>query len=308
MIALTKLRDLDLAAPSAPGRTPYLSAASGLACMHSYMYVVADDELHLGMFRATGGDPGHLIELFDGKLPDSKADRKRQKPDLEALTSLPPSSDYPHGALFALGSGSTRDRRMGALLTLDAQGAPVGQPRAIDCSALLAPLADHFPSLNIEGAAVCDGELRLFQRGNRQYPMNAIIRFPLAKVLAAFASGRTGAIDPLAIHNVDLGAIGGIPYSFTDAAPLPDGDMVFTAVAEDTLDSYNDGACCGAAIGVVGSDGSLRSLWPLDHPYKVEGVDARMDGDVLRLLLVTDADDAGIPASLFAVALQKQAR
>jgi hypothetical protein len=58
----------------------------------------------------------------------------------------------------------------------------------------------------------------------------------------------------------------------------------------------------------VSSDGSLRSLWPLDHPYKVEGVDARMDGDVLRLLLVTDADDAGIPGSLFAAALQKQAR
>ena len=169
----------------------------------------------------------------------------------------------------------------------------------------LASLADHFSSLNIEGAAVCDGELRLFQRGNRQHPVNAIIRFPLATVLTAFASGRTDAIDPLAIHSVDLGGIGGVPYSFTDAAALPDGDMVFTAVAEDTQDSYNDGPCHGAAIGVVDSEGRLRSLRPLDHPYKIEGVDARMDGDVIRLLLVTDADDASIPAGLFAAALRK---
>ena len=177
------------------------------------------------------------------------------------------------------------------LLALDAQGALAGAPRNVDCSALFASLADHFSSLNIEGAAVCDGELRLFQRGNRQHPVNAIIRFPLATVRAALASGRTDAIDPLAIHSVDLGGIGEVPYSFTDAAALPDGDMVFTAVAEDTHDSYNDGPCHGAAIGVVDSKGRLRSLQPLDHPYKIEGVDARMDGDVIRLLLVTDADD-----------------
>ena len=269
------------------------------------MYVVADDELHLGVFPATGSEPGRLIRLFDGELPGSKVDRKRQKPDLEALTLLPPDHNHPHGALLALGSGSTPDRSRGALLALDAQGAPAGPPHAMDCSAFLAPLADHFPALNIEGAAVCDGELRLFQRGNRQHPMNAIIRFPLATTLAAFASGRTDAIDPLAIHSVDLGGIGVVPYSFTDATALPDGDMVFTAVAEDTQDSYNDGPCHGAAVGIVDGKGRLRSLRPLDRPCKVEGVDARMDGDVIRLLLVTDADDPSIPASLFAAALEK---
>jgi hypothetical protein len=211
MIALTKLRDLDLAAPSAPGRTPHLSAASSLACMHSYMYVVADDELHLGVFRATGGEPGRLIRLFDGELPAAKADRKRQKPDLEALTLLPPGNEYPHGALLAFGSGSKRNRRVGALVALDAQGAPAASPRSVDCSPLFAPLTEDFPSLNIEGAVACNGELRLFQRGNRQHSVNAIIRFPLAAVREAFASGWTSAIDPLAIHRVDLGAINGIP-------------------------------------------------------------------------------------------------
>jgi len=305
MIALTRLRALDLAAPSAVGPTPHLSAASGLACIHSYMYVVADDELHLGVFRAAGGKPGRLIRLFDGELPDSKADRKRQKPDLEALTLLPADNDQPYGALLALGSGSTRNRCMGALAALDPQGALAGPPCIVDCSPLFARLADHFPSLNIEGAVAGTDELRLFQRGNRRHPLNAIIRFPLAAVRTAFASGQSDAIDPISIDRIDLGAIGGVPYAFTDAAALPDGGMVITAVAEDTQDSYNDGPCCGAAIGVLDSEGRLLSLRPLDYPYKIEGVHARMDGDVIHLLLVTDADDAGIPASLFAAAMRK---
>jgi hypothetical protein len=56
----------------------------------------------LGVFPATGSEPGRLIRLFDGELPDSKVDRKRQKPDLEALTLLPPGGNHPHGALLAL--------------------------------------------------------------------------------------------------------------------------------------------------------------------------------------------------------------
>ncbi len=75
--------------------------------------------------------------------------------------------------------------------------------------------------------------------------------------------------------------------------------MIFTAVAEDTDDAYNDGPCAGAAIGIADSNGHLRCLRRLEQPYKVEGVDARVDGDVIRLLLVTDADDADIPAGLF---------
>jgi hypothetical protein len=305
MIALTKLRDLDLTAASTECRMPHLSAASGLACVQSSIYVVADDELHLGAFRAGSSEPGHLVRLFDGKLPDAKSDRKLKKPDLEALTLLPPATDDLHGTLLVLGSGSTRNRRMGALVALDAQGAPAGSPRIVDCTPLLAPVADRFPSLNIEGAAICSDELRLLQRGNRSHPANAIIRFSLSAVRDALASGLVDRIDLLGVHVVDLGTTGGIPYSFTDAAGLPDGSMVFTAVAEDTQDSYNDGPCCGAAIGIVDSAARLQSLQPLDRPHKIEGVDARMDGDVIRLLLVTDADDAGIPAGLFAATLKR---
>ena len=305
MITLTKIRDLNLSAVPAAGRPLHLSAASGLACLKSFIYVVADDEVHLGVFRTPDIGPGHLIRLFEGALPDSKKDRKKQKPDFEALTLLPALGDYPHGALLALGSGSRRNRRMGALLGLDERGAVHGSPRVVDFSPLLAPLGEQFPALNIEGAVVSGGELRLFQRGNKRDAENAVIRFALSALLDALGSGRAVAIKPSAINLFDLGRVDGVPFCFTDAAALPDGAMVFTAIAEDTDDPYDDGPCAGAAVGILDNDGHLRGLHRLERPCKVEGVDARVDGDVIRLLLVTDADDADIPAGLFSATMER---
>ena len=125
--------------------------------------------------------------------------------------------------------------------------------------------------------------------------------FNFRLLLDALSSEQTGAIKPSAIRTFDLGQIDGIPFCFTDAAALPDGAMVFTAVAEDTDDAHNDGACAGAAIGIV--DDELRCLHRLERPYKIEGVDARMEGDVVKLLLVTDADDPSTPAGLFSAAI-----
>lgn len=304
MISLTKIRTLTL--PDAGG-TPHLSAASGLACVGSCIYVVADDELHLGIFPATGETPGRLLRLFPGTLPVKKKARKKLKPDLEAITLLPPFGAYASGALLTLGSGSKPNRRLGALLGVDAQGAIDGSPRVVDLSQLFSGLERHFPALNIEGATVSGDMLRLLQRGNKGHPQNAIVRFALAPLLDALSSGEpVGPLAPAAIDTVDLGAIGDVPLCFTDGAALPDGRMVFAAVAENTDDSYNDGPCLGAAIGIADEDGRICFVDHLDLPHKIEGVDARVDGGTIRLLLVTDADDAGVPAVLFSAVIPNQ--
>ena len=300
MITLAKVRQLNLSAAT-PGRPLHLSAASGLVCLGSFNYVVADDELHLGMFRANSREPGQLLRLFEGELPSDRADRKKQKADLEALTLLPRFAGYPHGALLALGSGSRPNRRLGAVLGLDAHGAVCGLPRIVDCSHVLASLDREFPGPNIEGAVVSGAELRLFQRGNQLGSPNAIVRFQLSAFLEALSSGQTAPLAPLAIDTFDLGQIDGFPLCFTDAAALPDGTRVFTAVAERTDDNYNDGACAGAAVGIVGHD--LQCLYRLDCAHKVEGVDAHVEGNAIRLLLVTDADDFQIPAALYSATL-----
>ena len=300
---LQRIRELNLAGPATAGRHAHLSAASGLVCVKSFLYVVADDELHLGVFGKADNAPGRVVRLFEGDLPESKKQRKRQKPDLEALTLLPPFGDYPHGALLAFGSGSTINRRAGCLIGLNERGAVSGSPRVIDLSPLLTSICNEVDGLNIEGAIVCGEELRLLQRGNKRHSKNAIIRFRLAAVLDALSSPTIISIQPVEINQIDMGEIGGVPLCFTDAAALSGGDMVFTAIAEDTSDVYNDGPCVGAAIGIADDRGNLRSLQQLDGPYKVEGVDAQVEGDLVRLLLVSDADDPEIPASLYATTL-----
>ncbi|WEZ85580.1 hypothetical protein P6U16_26530 (plasmid) [Rhizobium sp. 32-5/1] len=264
---------------------------------------MADDELHLAVFSAGDNEPGHLIRLFAGELPIIKADRKRQKPDLEAIVFIPAFEDFPYGALLALGSASRPNRDRGVLLTLDPQGALSGSPELVAMTRMLAPLHQAFADLNIEGAAVVGDELLLFQRGNKKHSENAIIRYPLLRVLEALRGLDTNAFAPAAITRVNLGMIQGVPLCFTDAAALPNGDVVFCAVAEDTDDAYLDGPCVGAAIGIVDKTGQLLSLHQLEQPYKVEGISAHLENDTLDLLLVTDADDPAISAKLLSASL-----
>jgi hypothetical protein len=273
-------------------------------CIGSTIYVVADDELHLGVFSTEVPEPGRLIRLFDGVLPDDKAARKRQKPDLEALALLPAFRDFPHGALLALGSGSRANRCRGALLGLDPSGAIHGLPRELDMRPILGPLHDAFAELNIEGAIVAGDELRLFQRGNTRHADNAIIRYPLQQVLDAVLCANSDTIKPTAIDRFDLGSIQGIPFCFTDAAGLPNGDMVFCAVAEDTQDAYRDGPCIGAAIGIIDTGGHLLSAERLDRPYKVEGISALLRNGRIDLMLVTDPDERTIPAVLLSTSIR----
>ncbi|MGQ0799340.1 MAG: DUF6910 family protein [Pseudomarimonas sp.] len=70
--------------------------------------------------------------------------------------------------------------------------------------------------------------------------------------------------------------------------------------AENSSDTYNDGPCAGVAIGVLGREGELQRLERVAPAQKIEGISARQAGDVLQLLLVTDADDATVPSQLLA--------
>jgi hypothetical protein len=303
MINVTEIRALNIAAAASTKRPLHLSAASGLVCVGSTIYVVADDELHLGVFFKNSPDPGRLVRLFEGVLPDKKAARKRMKPDLEALTLVPAFENFPHGALLALGSGSRPNRGRVALVALDRDGTVLGPPRELDMSPILRPLHEAFDELNIEGAVIIGDELRLFQRGNKGQANDAIISYSVWQVLAALQSAKTDPIRPSAINRISLGYIAGVPFCFTDATALANGDMVFCAVAEDTENAYRDGPCIGAAIGIVSHDGQLLGMEQLDRPHKVEGISAHENGDRLDILLVTDPDDAEISAVLLSASI-----
>lgn len=276
----------------------HLSAASGMVVAGDFLYVIADDELHLGVFDARAQGEGRLVRIFPGELPDDPVLRKAAKPDLEALVRLPPFEACPHGALLALPSGSRSNRRTGVVLALDADSRLTGAFLPLDLGPCYLPLEIAFPALNIEGAVVLGAELILLQRASRRHPESALIYLPLTEVLHAISSTNIAASESARMRIVDLGTIEGVPLGFTDGAALPDGRIVFSAVAENAQDTYLDGPCIGAAIGIIGTDGQVETLHRLEPTRKVEGVHATIDGDLIYLLMVTDADDADVPGKL----------
>jgi len=302
MIHLQKRRALDLREPIQAGRGAFISAASGLVRAGGWLYVIADDEHHLGVFEVDSERPGEVVELLPGALPVPPKARKQEKPDFESLLRLAAFARFPNGALLALGSGSRPNRRRAALIALDALGAVTGSARIITLDAFYARLQRDFPELNIEAAEIVDQELWLLQRGGKSGSANACLRFGLDEFLALLG-GQTGALEPRSVQILDLGEIDGLPLCFSDATLMTDDKLLFTAITEDTENSYEDGRCGGAAIGILASDGSVRMLGRVDPDLKIEGIEARIYPDRIELLLVTDDDHPEKPSALYAATI-----
>lgn len=303
MLDTRVIRELLVDGAAGAGPT-HLSAASGLVQSGSRLFVMADDEHHLAVFDLSTREPGRLIAAFDGDLPQPHAARKAAKPDCEALLRLPAFAGCPHGALMAMGSGSRPSRQRGALWALDAAGTIAGPVRTIELAPLLAPLHGLIPDLNIEGAFVQGEALCLLQRGNGASAINARIAFSGLEVQRWL--GEAGPVPrPVSIMRFALGAIDGVPLSFTDGTALPGGDWLFSAAAEDTSDTYTDGRCAGSAIGLVDAGGTIRSLQRLSLRCKVEGITASVVGQTLDVSMVTDADDRRQPALLLSASMRR---
>lgn len=311
MLSPIPLRDLLVDPALHPLGHPHLSAASGLVRVQDKLYVVADDELHLGVLDDIQAPPAageapppsvRLVRVVGGKLPHDSAKRKQQKPDLESLALLPPMAGCPYGALLAFGSGSRPNREAGVLVLLDAHGNTTERIAQIDLAPLYAPLHARFADLNIEGAFIASGELRLLQRGNKGEARNACISFDWNHVAPWLLGQRPAPPAIKAVQTIALGEVDGVPLGLTDGAALSGGAWVFSAVAEDTDNSYADGACAGSAVGIVEADGQLRLMHQLAGAPKVEGVAVRvLEGGALELTMVTDGDDPAVAGKVLSI-------
>lgn len=301
---LRPVRTLRLDAAPGPRMPKYLSAASGLVHVGPWRYVIGDDLNHLAVFGPGPRTPGSLLRVFAGAVPSRKKPRKKRKRDLESLVVLPAFAGHPHGALFALGSGSRRRRRVGAYVALDAAGSVTGKAQLVDLADLYAPLLREFGEVNVEGAFVSGPHLVLLQRAHQGRPRNARVRVRLAAILDALMAGRAPRASALAdIVDVALPPIDGVVLGFTDGAALGGGAFAFTAVAESTDDAYADGPCAGSAIGIVDARARLRALWRLSPPLKVEGIAVSARGRRRAVEVVTDADNPRLPARLLAATI-----
>ncbi|RYY73271.1 MAG: hypothetical protein EOO52_17830 [Gammaproteobacteria bacterium] len=302
MIQLTEIKNLLLVRPSHPHRPLHLSAASGLVKVGPWLYVVADDELHIGKFSLSN-NTGELYECFPGDLPLDIEERKAAKPDAEVLTLLPDPSNSRHSSLLVLGSGSKKNRRDAALIGLDGNGDISGEAKIIDLSLFYEFLKNEIGKLNIEGAAIFQERIFLFQRGNKKNKLNATINIGMNDFYRLLHEPQKFYEPHIQITPYDLGYVDEVPFCFTDATALPTGDIIFTASAENTSDSYLDGMCMGSKIGVINLQGNLILLEPVDKIVKLEGITVNNIDKAVEILLVSDADDVSRPAQLYSALL-----
>ncbi len=283
-----------------------VSAASGLVQVGERLVVAADDEHSLAVYAASDGGALGRVLMWPGELPEDETARKRAKADVEALVTIDGAG------VCALGSGSTPARHRGMCVpgaTIAAVGGRAvaeGAPFGFDLAPLHAALAAELggtDQLNLEGAAVSGALLRRFQRGNGPAGVNAVVDLDLAGVRTALAGGRVLGADLLrAIHPVVLPELAGVRLTFTDASPLPDGRIVFSAAAERSPSTFLDGECVGSAVGILSAAPGARVLRvePLADRVKIEGIHARLQADgTIELLLVADADDRDVPSGLW---------
>lgn len=308
-LELTELRDLDLEEPTAPGRPAHLSSASGVARRGDYVYVIGDDELGLGVFRLSQPGPGCMRTALSGTLPANEEARSAEKADLEALTPLPPFEAHPYGALLGLGSGSGPGRDRGFVWSLAPDGSLDGEPREIDMKPVYSLLREQDPELNIEGAAVMGERLWLLHRGNTRKGVNLVAELALDDVLDSIRHDREIDCEELAdVRAYDLGQLDGVDLTFSDATPVADQVLVFTASAEGEPDNTGNGQIRGSVVGTIDRNGDVQRLRTIDRRWKVEGVYASIDTGVMDFLFVCDQDDPQTPSPLLSAGMPVDGR
>ncbi len=294
-LELRKLRDLDVTRAGGSERAEYISAASAVVRRGDFVYVIGDDEHDLGVFTISSTDPGEM-------RPALEDDGDGDKPDLEALSALPPFEGASHGALFGLGSGSKRSRDRGFFWRLAPDGSLEGEPEEIDLHPLYERLRDEIEELNVEGAAVLGDAFWLFHRGNDDESSNAVIEVSLEQAMGSLRGDHRLDVSEInRVRDYELGELGGTRLCFSDATPLSDELIVFTASAED-----EDGAIQGSVVGTVSGDGGVDRLRTIDRRWKVEGVHAAIDTGVIDFVFVCD-QDADEPSPLLSATMPANA-
>lgn len=274
---------------SSPDRPIGVRAGSALLRVGDRLLVVQDDAFEVVWVDLPALSLERLALQGAGSgLP------KYQKPDFEAAFVAP------DGTLLIVGSASTSMRRFVARIKVGGSEVGGGEVELIDAGALFDAVTEAIGTTpNIEGAALIGETVTLLHRGSGADP-NASVDVPLEAFF--------GAAPPqsLSARRFDLGAIGAVPLTFTDAAPLGGDRLLYLAVAEDTPNAIADGPILGGAVGVIDSGGAryTRLLLENGEPFtgKAEGI--ALDGSGRSGFLVTDPDSPDAPAELCRVVFE----
>lgn len=305
---LRPLRELTIEGESRDGHPAHVASASGVVRRGVFAYVIGDDEHDLAVFDLSTDAPGVRRRAIEGDLPADGDARHEMKPDLEALTTVPPFDGSPYGGLLGLGSGSSEHRDRGFFWSLASDGSLDGDPHPLDLAPLYTRLRDELGEINIEGACVFGDSFWLFHRGNKGDAPNTVAEMQLRTLEESLGGDMELDAEELsALHAYDLGEIDGVDLCFSDATPLSDDLVVFTASAEAEGDGP-DGGILGSVVGTIDSGGVPHRLRTIDRKWKVEGVHATVDNGIIDFVFVCDQDDPGTASPLLTATMPIEAR
>ena len=278
-----------------------MPSASGIEIVGAVAYVISDDAPFLYRFRAADLAPLEPLRLFEtphfatGRIP------KKRKPDLEALTFLPPLPRDPSSLLLA-GSGATAAREQGFWVNFGYSMLDGVSVYPASFSVLYRVLRLHLPAgqpLNIEAMAATTEHLWLFHRPVGTVAGRLAFRLTQADADASLRPPHRPPVTlrayPYRVPDLD-GQFGGL-----SGATFFDEKLFVTASVEATTDPVLDGEVLGSFVGLLNpkkpSEGQFVQLaWPDGRPFreKVEGIAVRARTTAgYELLLVTDDDRGG---------------
>ena len=284
-------------------RPAHVRAASALAWVGGRLLVVQDDAAFLGVVEpATGLVDDVVLPTVNGRRVFDKAlGNKADKPDLEAA--------FADGeTLVACGSGGPQPARR-VVITWRAGEAPKVLEAGRFLDAVGRAILPAATALNLEGAALVDGEVWLANRGGDRdgeaVSPDAIVTVELAAWRAYLADPAHAPVPALSATRVELGSLEGCPLHFAELVAAPSG-VYYLAAAEATASYFDDGAVVGSVLGLLRA-GAARYTPVLDEEGvvardKLEGL-AAVPGVPGRWFAVVDADDPDRPADLLELSL-----
>jgi hypothetical protein len=282
-----------------PERHDGVRAASSISPFAGGFLIAQDDSNFAALVSGGRVEPLRLFPRGSSDTYSSAQGNKQLKPDLESSVRVELGGV---ASVVLLGSGSL-PARMRAVIVSEATRAV----RLVDLTPMYELIRERLcipaDALNLEGACRNADGVHLFQRGNAGPDgVNARVRLSTAAFVSALEGLTIGASE-LQVERHALGQIAGAPLGFSGADGLPGGSMLFSAAAEASPNTYDDGPCAGSALGVITSGGALA--WIAEVPridgiaVKIEGVAVeRVEPGVIEAVAVTDADDPGAASLL----------
>ncbi|MCU0428531.1 MAG: hypothetical protein MUF42_01040 [Cytophagaceae bacterium] len=275
-----------------------ISALSGVVCWQGLIYLIGDDSTTL--YKLKDNLDIHTRVVLYGEADQTLV--KKEKADLECMSFLSINS-YPH--LLVQGSGSKSPKRdVGFLVKL-----PTAYNRnhlvwKLDLQSFYSFLRSNDEittnELNIEGLSIGPKYTFLANRGNKSGAVNAVLSFSTPEYIE-FIQGHTEGVPFPAVHPVALPDVKGVQACFTGLDEC-EGQLFFTASAENSSNAYDDGAVTGSLIGTLkvhetqqrGTKLSvtLDQVSALPEPgLKIESLSVFEKNDrTYRALAVTDSD------------------